>query len=70
MAKAKATIGLTYNDLFNCVFQALKQLGASGTVSEIDDKVIEIKGLDDTVTSVLHSGNGSKTELEYQLAWA
>lgn len=40
MAKARKTIGLTYNDLISPVFMVLQALGGSGTVKEINDKII------------------------------
>lgn len=69
MAKARQTIGITYDDLYSAVFQALKLLGGSGTIAEINDKVIEIKKFDSKITDVLHGSTGTRTELEYQLAW-
>nr|WP_280528525.1 restriction endonuclease [Tissierella praeacuta] len=50
------------------VFQAMKELGGSGTIKEIDDKTIEILGLSPEVQGVMH-GNSSKTKVEYRLAW-
>ena len=70
MARARQTIGITYNDLYNDVFQALKELGGSGTVSEINEKVIVMRHFDSKITDVPHNETGSRTELEYQLAWA
>ena len=71
MAKARKTIGLTYNDLISPVFIVLQALGGSGTVKEINDKIIETLKLPDSVVDVLHDPNRSpQTELEYQLAWA
>lgn len=71
MAKARKTIGLTYNDLISPVFVALHALGGSGTVKEINDKIIETLKLPDSVVDILHDPNRStQTELEYQLAWA
>lgn len=71
MAKARKTIGLTYNDLISPVFMVLQALGGSGTVKEINDKIIETLKLPDSVVDVLHDPNRSpQTELEYQLAWA
>lgn len=71
MAKARATIGLTYNDLYAPVFDALLQLGGSGTNKEIIDRVIDNLHLTDKVVDELHDPQkSSQTELEYQLAWA
>ena len=50
------------------LFQAMKELGGSGTIREIDDKTIEILDLALDVQEIMH-GNSSKTEVEYRLAW-
>lgn len=50
------------------LFQAMKELGGSGTIREIDDKTIEILELSTEVQEIMH-GNSSKTEVEYRLAW-
>ena len=50
------------------LFQAMKELGGSGTIREIDDKTIEILDLAPEVQEIMH-GNSSKTEVEYRLAW-
>ncbi len=71
MAKARQTIGLTYNDLISPVFLALKELGGSGTVKEINDKIIENLKLPNKIVDEPHNRNKSpQSELEYQLAWA
>lgn len=57
-----------YNDMMCELFQALKELGGSGTIGEIDDKTIEILGLTPEIQEIMHS-NSSKTEIEYRLAW-
>jgi restriction system protein len=61
----------TFDELMNPVIQALKQLGGSGTVEEINNKVIDIVHLSDEQLEVLHDPQkGSHTEVEYRLAWA
>ncbi len=57
-----------YNDMMCELFQAMKELGGSGTIREIDDKTIEILDLAPEVQEIMH-GNSSKTEVEYRLAW-
>lgn len=57
-----------YNDMMCELFQAMKELGGSGTIREIDDKTIEILDLASDVQEIMH-GNSSKTEVEYRLAW-
>ena len=60
----------TFDKLMNPVIQALKQLGGSGTIEEINNKVTEIAHLSDQQLEVLHDPDkGSQTEVEYRLAW-
>lgn len=61
----------TFDKLMNPVIQALKHLGGSGTVEEINNKATEIAGLSDEQLEVIHdSARGSQSEIEYRLAWA
>ena len=48
---------------------ALKQLGGSGTIDEINTKTIEAIGLSDDVLNIKHLANGNQSEVEYRLAW-
>jgi restriction system protein len=57
-----------YNAMMKELFQAMKELGGSGTINEIDQKTIEILGLSDDIIDKPH-GNTNKTEVEYRLAW-
>ena len=57
-----------YNDMMCELFQAMKELGGSGTIREIDDKTVEILKLPIEIQEIMH-GNSSKTEVEYRLAW-
>ncbi len=60
----------TYDTLMDPLLQALKSLGGSGTVEEINAKVAEIAGLTDEQLEVLHNPEkGGQTEFEYRLAW-
>ena len=60
----------TFDALMNPVIQALKDLGGSATIEEIDAKAGEIAGLSDEQLEVLHNPEkGSQTEVEYRLAW-
>ena len=58
-----------YNDLFNPVLQALHELGGSGSISEINNKVIEQQNYSPEIVDALHL-EGPTTEIEYRLAWA
>ncbi|MDM8531522.1 restriction endonuclease [Anaerolineales bacterium HSG25] len=61
----------TFETLMNPVIQALKMLGGSGTIEEINNKATEIAKVSDDQLEVLHdSEKGSQTEIEYRLAWA
>ncbi len=46
----------------------MSELGGSGRIDEIRDKVIEILSLQDNVVDFPH-GDGSRTKIEYELAW-
>jgi restriction system protein len=60
----------TYEAMMNPLLQALRELGGSGTVDEIADKVAQIMGLSDEQLEVLHNpAKGAQTEFEYRLAW-
>jgi restriction system protein len=61
----------TFDAFMNPLLQALKELGGSGTIEEIDNKVIELTHLSDAQTEVLHQPEkgGGQTEVEYRLAW-
>ncbi len=55
----------------NPVLQVIKNLGGSGTIEEINNKVSEIVNLSDEQLELLHNTEkGGQTEFEYRLAWA
>jgi restriction system protein len=56
-------------ELLQPTLRAVSEIGGSGTVREIDNKVIELAGLTEGQQAVLH-GNGPRTEIQYQLAWS
>lgn len=60
--------GPAYNEMMTELFQAIKELGGSGTINEIDQKTLEILQLPQDVTEYPH-GDGNKTEIQYRLAW-
>lgn len=59
---------LKYKDLLNPTLQALKILGGSANSNEIEEKIIEILHLSEEEINDIHKG--SRTKLNYQLAWA
>ena len=70
MARKKKILGPTYTDLIIPTYQALIELGGSGTNNEICEKVIKNLNLSDEIVDETHLGSANQTELEYQLAWA
>lgn len=58
-------------DMYNPLLQALRDLGGSGTIDEIAERVIAALQVPEDVASQLHDPEYSnETELEYRLAWA
>jgi restriction system protein len=61
----------TYEQLMNPLITALADLGGSGSIDEIYEKVIENLKLPEDVLSILHDPKVSNnTEIHYRLAWA
>jgi restriction system protein len=64
------SVKLQYDDLMNPVLRALKMLGGSGTIEEINSKVAEIAQVPAEQLEVLHNPDkGGMTEIEYRLMW-
>ncbi len=59
----------TYDSMMNPLIEALSILGGSGTIEEIDDKVIEIMKLSNDIIEIPHGEKSNKSEVEYRLAW-
>lgn len=66
---ATALLVPSYSVLLWPTLRAVREMGDSGTIEEIVEKVIELEGFTEEQQSVLH-GDGPRTELEYRLAWA
>jgi len=56
-------------EMFNPLLKALHELGGSGSIEEINNKVIELQNYPIEIIDLLH-GDGPTTEIEYRLAWA
>ncbi len=70
MTKSNNTLP-TYDRLMNPLLKALRDLGGSGSIDEIYDKVAENLHLPEDVLSIVHNPEtGNQTEVEYRLAWA
>lgn len=60
----------TYDVLMNPLIQALKSLGGSSTIEELEAKVAENVGLADDQLDVMHDPEkGGQSEFSYRLAW-
>jgi len=51
------------------VVQGLRQLGGSGSIEEINEKCVELRGLTEEQQAVQEK-RGNRSEVEYRLAWA
>lgn len=59
----------TYDEMMNPLISALKELGGSGTIDEINEKVFGIMELPNDILEIPHGDKGSRSEVEYRLAW-
>lgn len=59
----------SYNDLLWPTLRAVREIGDSGTIEEIVEKVIELEDFSEEQQAVPH-GDGPRSEIEYRLAWA
>ena len=67
----KATKMPTYSELMNPLLHALRELGGSGSIEEIAQKVAELSDLPEEILNLPHNPEkSSRTEIEYRLAWA
>ncbi len=57
-----------YDELFNPLLQALRELGSSASVAELEDRVASLFQLSEEDVTTIHKGN--RTRLSYNLAWA
>ncbi len=58
-----------YNDLLWPALCAVRELGHSAKLEEIDERVIETQGFSEDQLATLHK-DGPRSEIEYRLAWA
>lgn len=60
-----------YHGFFNPLLKALKALGGSGSVQELNQKILESMNFSNEAMEVPHNAEtGNKSEIEYRLAWA
>lgn len=60
----------THDKMMIPTLEALKLLGGSGSIDEINEKVYEVTGYEDEVLEIPHDENGVQSKVEYRLAWA
>jgi restriction system protein len=60
----------TYDQLMQPVVDALQILGGSGRNDEIYEQVLSLCQIPENILSLPHGKNGSRSEIEYRLAWA
>lgn len=61
----------TSYQLMNPLLESLRQLGGSGSIDEMYEKVVQIETIPEEVLNQLHNPEkGNQTEVEYRLAWA
>jgi restriction system protein len=58
-----------YDEMMNPLLEALHMLGGTGTIDEINSKVIEIMEIPDDIAETPHDNKGYQTEIGYRLAW-
>ena len=59
----------SYKELLWPTLRAVREIGDSGTIEEIVEKVIALEGFTEEQQAVPH-GDGPGSEIEYRLAWA
>ena len=60
----------TFDELIIPTVLALLKLGGSGSVEEINNQVQEIAAIPENILQILHGEDGTKTEVDYRLAWS
>jgi restriction system protein len=71
MARKKQHNGIpTYDKMLIPTLEALKILGGSGSIEEINEKVYQIMGFDEEILSIPHNDTGVQSKVDYKLAWA
>ena len=69
MSKTKKNEMPNYIDLMIPTLEALKELGGSGSIEEINEKVYKICNFNEEVLQVPHGEFGLVKEVDYRLGW-
>ncbi len=70
MKKSSAAAMPTFDRMMNPLLRALRELGGSGTIDEINQKVYELAKIPDELLEVPHGDAGGQREVDYRLAWS
>lgn len=71
MARKRNNTGLpTVDELIVPTLMALKELGGSGTIKEINENVYKIARIAAETLQIPHDENGLQSEVDYRLAWS
>lgn len=71
MARNKSNNNLpSFDELLIPTVKALEELGGSGSIEEINNRVYSIANLTDETLQVLHGEDGTMSEVDYRLAWS
>ncbi len=60
----------TFDELIVPTLKALIDLGGSGTIEEINERVYQIANIPKETLQILHGENGLRSEVNYRLAWS
>jgi len=61
---------ISHHQMMIPTLKALQTLGGSANIDELDSRAIDIMQLSEEMCDVLHKKDGTKTEVQYRLAWA
>jgi len=71
MARTKINNGLpTFDELIVPTVKAIQELGGSGSIEEINNKVYGIAEISDEILQIPHGEEGAVSEVDYRLAWS
>lgn len=68
--KKKNSTMPTFDELIVPTVKALQELGGSGSIEEINNKVYVIAEISDDTLQISHGEGGAVSEVDYRLAWS
>jgi restriction system protein len=61
---------LSYDELIVPTVKAIQELGGSGSIEEINNRVYVIAEISDEILQIPHDEKGTVSEVDYRLAWS